>query len=215
MNNFLIFLLPTLFAITVHEASHAYAAKWLGDKTAFRQGRCTINPLPHIDPIGTILVPSIALLLGGILFGWAKPVPVEAANLRYPKKSMFWVALAGPASNFFMALSWALCAIVFLSIPIKIETFIDPSGHSFLFQMAMAGIKVNIALMILNLFPLPPLDGAKMVERFLKGQAKHFYNKIEPYGMFILIFLMFTGILHLIWFAPLSKLFSWIPNLVF
>lgn len=207
-NKILTFAIPTLFAITVHEAAHGYAAKLMGDNTAWRLGRCTLNPIPHVDKIGTIVVPALAFLLGGILFGWAKPVPIDPSKMRYPRKSPFWVAIAGPLSNFIMALLWGF--IAYLS---KDKEILEQTNFSLIYQMAVAGIQVNLALMIFNLLPLPPLDGSRMVERFLKGKSRAFWHQIERYGLFIVLPLMFTGILQLLWFSPWMHVFAWIPNL--
>lgn len=200
-----IYAIPTIFAITAHEAAHGYAAKLLGDRTAERQGRLTLNPVPHIDPIGTIAVPAVLLMLGGPLFGWAKPVPIDPSKMRYPRKSPMWVALAGPASNFVMALLWALVALGARHMSAQAEAV------NFLGAVGLAGIKINMMLMIFNLFPLPPLDGGHVVDRFLTGKPKEVWAKITPYGFFILIALSFTTLLHTMWFAPLMKFFSWIP----
>lgn len=143
------YALPILFAITVHEAAHGYAAKFFGDLTAERMGRITLNPFKHIDPIGTILLPALSIILGGVLFGWAKPVPVNFGQLRRPKQDMLWVALAGPASNFAMAIVWGL-------VLARIALFPE-SAQAFLAQMSLAGVQINLVLLVLNLFPLPPL----------------------------------------------------------
>ena len=193
------YALPILFAITVHEAAHGYAAKYFGDLTAERLGRITLNPLKHIDPIGTILLPALSVLLGGILFGWAKPVPVNFANLRRPKQDMLWVALAGPASNFFMALCWGLL----LS---KVEVF-PLSSQAYLSPMSVAGIQINLVLLVLNLFPLPPLDGGRIAVSLLPMQAAIKFARIERYGMIILIALLFSGILGVI-LSPVLRFFQ-------
>jgi Zn-dependent protease len=170
-----IYAIPIIFAITVHEASHGYVAKYFGDMTAQNEGRITLNPLKHIDPFGTILLPALTIMLGGILFGWAKPVPVNFAQLRNPKKDMLWVAAAGPASNLVMAVLWA---------------FVMP-----LILMAKAGITINVVLMILNLLPLPPLDGGRIAVSLLPGRLAYSFSKLESYGFVILIVLLFTGVL--------------------
>lgn len=201
-----IYAIPTLFAITAHEAAHGYVAKLLGDKTAYRAGRVTLNPIPHIDPIGTILVPLIALAVGGILFGWAKPVPVNTGNLRYPRKSFVWVALAGPASNMSMAIFWALVALA------GNMGFGGASVSPGMTAMGMAGISVNMMLMIFNLLPLPPLDGSRVVARFLKGKALMAWERLEQYGIFILLGIMLLApFLMPFWFGPWMSIFSWIP----
>jgi Zn-dependent protease len=182
-----IYALPVIFAITVHEAAHGFAARYFGDMTAEREGRITLNPLKHIDPIGTILLPALTLLIGGILFGWAKPVPVNFSRLRHPKRDMLWVAAAGPASNFVMALFWAL--IIKLS-------FVYPSVYSEpMALMGQAGVMINVVLMVLNLLPLPPLDGGRITVSLLPNHLAYKYAQIERYGFIILIVLLATGIL--------------------
>ncbi|PHV11148.1 site-2 protease family protein [Chitinimonas sp. BJB300] len=183
-----IYALPVLFAITVHEAAHGYAAKRLGDRTAEMMGRLSLNPLRHIDPIGTLLVPALALMLGGFLFGWAKPVPVDYRNLKNPKSDMLWVAAAGPASNFLMGLSW----VFVLKLPSALAGSIYQEP---LFYMAQAGVQINVALLVLNLLPLPPLDGGRILVSLLPNREANFVAKIEPYGIFILLGLMATGVL--------------------
>ena len=189
-----VFALPVLFAITLHEASHGYVARHFGDMTAAAAGRITVNPLKHIDPVGTILVPLVILvaskLLGGgaLLFGWAKPVPVNFANLRRPKQDMLWVAAAGPGVNLLMAIGWAL--VIQLG---------DALGNGFasapLVLMGAAGVFINVILMSLNLLPLPPLDGGRIAVSLLPVRQAIRFSKIEPYGLFILLGLLFTGIL--------------------
>lgn len=177
--------IPVLFAITLHEAAHGYVARYFGDMTAYQQGRISLNPLRHIDPLGTILLPLMTLWMGGILFGWAKPVPVNFAGLRNPKKDMLWVALAGPASNLFMALCWALLAKIALSYP-------ESYYASPMLEMAKIGVNINVVLMVLNLLPLPPLDGGRIAISMLPHQQAWKLSRVEPYGMFILIFLAFV-----------------------
>lgn len=177
--------IPVLFAITLHEAAHGYVARYFGDMTAYQQGRISLNPTRHIDPFGTILLPILTMWMGGILFGWAKPVPVNFAALRNPKKDMLWVALAGPASNFFMALCWALIAKIGVVLP---ENYYTES----MLGMAKIGININVVLMVLNLLPLPPLDGGRIAVSMLPHRQAYQLAKVEPYGMFILIFLAVT-----------------------
>ena len=174
--------IPVLFAITLHEAAHGYVARHFGDMTAYQQGRISLNPIRHIDPMGTILLPLLTLWMGGILFGWAKPVPVNFAALRNPKKDMLWVALAGPASNLFMALGWALIAKIALAFP---ENYYAVP----MVEMAKIGININVVLMVLNLLPLPPLDGGRIAISMLPHRQAYKLAQIEPYGMFILIFM--------------------------
>lgn len=198
-----VWAIPVIFAITLHEAAHGYIAKYFGDKTAWMLGRVTLNPLKHIDPIGTILVPlSILLmskLLGGgfILFGWAKPVPVNFGALRHPKRNMLWVALAGPAANLIMAVFWAL--IIKLGISLG-DNYTQPMA-----LMGAAGIFINAILMALNLLPLPPLDGGRVALSLLPNRYAYRYAQIEPYGFYILLALMFIGWLGLI-LSPLLAL---------
>jgi Zn-dependent protease len=180
--------IPILFAITLHEAAHGYVARYFGDMTAYQQGRISLNPIRHIDPIGTVALPLLTLVMGGMLFGWAKPVPVNFSALRNPKKDMLWVALAGPASNLFMALAWAL----FYKL-----AWLNPESYFAepLLEMAQVGIKINAVLLVLNLLPLPPLDGGRVAVSLLPHRQAFQMAKIEPYGMFILIFLAFTPVL--------------------
>ncbi len=188
-------VLPVLLAITVHETAHGWVASRLGDKTAKMLGRLTLNPFKHIDPIGTILVPGIMLLLpGGFVFGWAKPVPVDWRNLHHPKRDMGWVAIAGPASNFLMATGWAL-AVRFAHTLGPESWFALP-----LLFMGVAGMFINTILMVLNLLPLPPLDGGRVMTGLLPVHAAIRFARIEPYGMWILIALLMTGMLGwLLW----------------
>ena len=190
--------IPVLFAITLHEAAHGYVARHFGDMTAWQQGRISLNPLRHIDPVGTILFPLLTLWLGGILFGWAKPVPVNFAALRRPKQDMLWVAIAGPASNLVMALGWALLYKMVWLFPDSY--FAEP-----LLGMAGIGIQINIILMVLNLLPLPPLDGGRVAVSLLPHRQAYQLAKIEPYGIFILIFLLVTNLLGLI-LLPLVRM---------
>ncbi|HWL29944.1 MAG TPA: site-2 protease family protein [Burkholderiaceae bacterium] len=191
-----VYALPVLFGITLHEAAHGYVARMFGDPTAWQAGRISLNPIRHIDLVGTIIVPLVLLFStkllggGGLLFGWAKPVPVDWGRLRRPKRDMLWVALAGPASNMVMAILWAI------SLRILADT--GGSQDDFWVQMAIAGIQVNLILMALNLIPLPPLDGGRIVFSLLPDRAAWQYSRIEPYGLLILIILMLTGVLWVI-----------------
>lgn len=182
-----VYALPVIFAITVHEAAHGYAARFFGDMTADRAGRISLNPLKHIDPIGTILLPALTLMIGGILFGWAKPVPVDFSRLRNPKRDMLWVAAAGPASNLLMALFWAFVINVSSHAP---ANYSEPMA-----LMGQAGVMINVVLMVLNLLPLPPLDGGRIAVSLLPNHLAYKFAQIERYGFIILIVLLATGIL--------------------
>ncbi len=189
-----VWIIPVIFAITLHEAAHGYVARYFGDKSAWMLGRVTLNPLKHIDPVGTILVPLTILLLakvlggGFMLFGWAKPVPVNFSALRNPKKDMLWVALAGPGANLFMAICWAL--IIHLGVLMG-DAYSQP-----LVLMGTAGVFINAILMALNLFPLPPLDGGRIMVSLLPDHMAWKFASLEPYGFYILIALIATGILN-------------------
>ena len=185
-----IYALPVIFAITVHEAAHGYAARHFGDMTAAAEGRISLNPLRHIDPIGTLLIPGITLLVGGILFGWAKPVPVNFGRLRHPKRDMFWVAAAGPGANLVMVLLWAMA--------IRLSLLLPPFIGLPLALMGAAGIMMNTVLMVLNLLPLPPLDGGRIAVSLLPLSLARRYARIEPYGFIILLVLMMTHVLNAI-----------------
>lgn len=201
-----IYALPVIFAITVHEASHGYAARYFGDMTAYQEGRITLNPLKHIDPFGTIILPALTIMLGGILFGWAKPVPVNFSQLRHPKQDMLWVAAAGPASNLVMAVLWALVIKFSASAP---EAFMEP-----LALMGAAGVGINVVLMVLNLLPLPPLDGGRIAVSLLPMNLARPFSQIERYGFIILIVLLFTGILSKILNPFIAIFFSLIKSLI-
>ncbi len=183
---------PIILAITVHEASHGYAAKYFGDLTAERMGRISLNPFRHIDLVGTILLPALTLILGGILFGWAKPVPVNFNNLRNPKKDMLWVAAAGPASNLVMAIAWGIL-LGFVKRGIDAGAFTS-AAYMFI-DMAYVGITINIVLMVLNLLPMPPLDGGRIAVSLLPNHLGMQLSRLEQYGFIILIALMFMGVL--------------------
>ncbi|MCK0512826.1 site-2 protease family protein [Aromatoleum buckelii] len=194
-----IWALPVLLAITLHEAAHGYVARHFGDPTAHLAGRITLNPFKHIDPVGTILVPGAILTLsslfggGGVLFGWAKPVPVDFSRLRQPKADMLWVAAAGPFVNFMMAIGWAVLFKIAVSTPHSLYTI--P-----MMKMADAGMQINAVLMLLNLLPIPPLDGGRIAVSLLPHRLAWKYSRIEPYGFPILLVLLFTGVLgQLLW----------------
>ena len=193
----LIYALPVLFAITIHEAAHGYVARYLGDNTAYMMGRVTLNPLKHIDPIGTILMPLMLYFAtsGTFLFGYAKPVPVNFGALRHPKRDMVWVALAGPASNFVQALLWGILLIGLAASGVQEEFFV---------RMAQAGILVNLVMWAFNLFPLPPLDGGRVLAGLLpRGGAQQLLARIEPFGFFIVMGLVLAGIVSKYWLSPL------------
>jgi len=179
-----VYAIPVLFAITVHEAAHGYVARMFGDNTAYVLGRVTLNPVKHIDPLGTIVIPIGMVLLTGFMFGWAKPVPVDWGSLRKPKRDMIWVAAAGPSANLAMAILWALFFRLLLGLGIQEPYFL---------RVAEAGIGVNLIFMALNLLPIPPLDGGRIVSGLLPTRMSIAYSRIEPYGLFILLALMFTG----------------------
>lgn len=192
----LIYALPVLFAITVHEAAHGYVARYLGDNTAYAAGRVTLNPFNHIDPMGTILMPLLLYFAtsGAFLFGYAKPVPVNFAALRHPKRDMVWVALAGPASNFIQAILWAVAF-----------TVLAGSGVSerFFMEMCKAGVLVNLVMWAFNLFPLPPLDGGRVLVGLLPFRAALAVSRIEPWGFFIVLALVVAGVVGTYWLRPL------------
>ena len=188
---------PLILAITLHEAAHGYAAKYFGDYTAYSLGRVTLNPLKHVDPIGTFLIPLVLKLSGSpFLFGYAKPVPVNFSALKHPKRDMIWVALAGPASNFVQAFIWT---ILFSLLNISFN-------HPFLLDMAKAGIYWNIVLAVFNLFPIPPLDGGSILVGLLPYRQARFLVQLEPFGFFIVIGLSIVGILGDLWLGPLISL---------
>ncbi|MDA8444746.1 site-2 protease family protein [Paracidovorax valerianellae] len=195
----LIYALPVLFAITVHEAAHGYAARHFGDQTAFMMGRITLNPLKHIDPVGTILMPLLLYFAtsGAFLFGYAKPVPVNFGNLRNPKRDMIWVALAGPASNFFQAILWAVFLIALVGFGVQ---------ERFFMEMARAGMLVNLVMWAFNLFPLPPLDGGRILVGLLPWKQAQMVSRIEPYGFFIVLALVVAGVVGAVWLRPLMSL---------
>ncbi len=185
-----LYAIPAIFAITLHEAAHGYAARYFGDPTAYQAGRISLNPIRHIDPIGTLLIPAVVLFASGgkFAFGWAKPVPVNFGMLRNPKRDMLWVAAAGPGANLFMAVLWALLFKFTAVMPVNY--FSEPA-----LRMAEGGIIINLVLMVLNLFPLPPLDGGRIAVSLLPHRLAYQFSRIEPYGMIILMVLLFTGVL--------------------
>jgi Zn-dependent protease len=192
----LIYALPVIFAITLHEAAHAFAAQRLGDPTAAMLGRVTLNPLVHIDPIGTILMPLLLYFStgGSFLFGYAKPVPVRFDRLRHPKRDMVWVALAGPAANLLQALLWGVLLYALAGAGITERFFI---------QMCKAGMLTNVVMFAFNLFPLPPLDGGRILVGLLPWRQAILVSKVEPWGFFIVMALVITGVVNSLWMQPL------------
>ena len=195
-----IWALPVLFAITVHEAAHGYVAKRLGDTTAYMLGRVTLNPIKHIDPVGTVILPILLVIFAPFVFGWAKPVPVNWDNLNRPKRDMAFVALAGPAANLLMALGWAIMAkIAFALAPYS------PWVSQPLLMMCEAGIFINIIFMLLNLIPIPPLDGGRILVSLAPNPISSWLMRVEPFGILLLLTLLLTGVLgYIIW--PLAGL---------
>jgi Zn-dependent protease len=194
-----LYALPVLLAITLHEAAHGYAAKYFGDNTAYVMGRVTLNPLPHIDLVGTILMPLLLYFTtsGAFLFGYAKPVPVRFGKLRNPKRDMIWVALAGPASNFVQALVWGALLIVYRGTGVS---------EPFLVEMAQGGVLVNIVMFVFNLFPLPPLDGGRILVGLLPYRQAVMVSRIEPWGFFSVMALVVAGVVSSLWMRPLMNL---------
>jgi len=196
VQTFAVYALPILFAITLHEAAHAYAAKYFGDLTAYSQGRMSLNPVKHIDPVGTLLIPIVLFFVGSpFLFGYAKPVPVEFGNLRNPKKQMAWVALAGPAANLVMALMWMGLAVFLTAFG---------SHEEFFLRMAQAGILTNLVIFAFNLFPIPPLDGGRIMTSLLPHKYAYKFAQLEPYGFFIVLALAFLKVLNY-WMVPVMS----------
>jgi Zn-dependent protease len=205
----IIWAIPVIFAITAHEVAHGWVALKFGDRTAQMMGRLTLNPMKHIDPIGTILIPAVLLMAGGFMFGWAKPVPVTFQNLRNPKSDMAWVALAGPASNLVMAVIWALVT--------KSGAMLYQSGIAMgepMLYMGVAGVMINVMLMTLNLLPLPPLDGGRILVSLLPGPLSWQVSRIEPYGFFILVGLIYFGILSMILWPLIGAFINLLAALV-
>ena len=194
----LIYALPVVFAITLHEAAHGYVAHKLGDNTAWMLGRVTLNPVPHIDPLGTILVPALLYLASGgsFLFGYARPVPVRFGNLNHPKRDMIWVALAGPLINFVQALAWLLAFYLMKHAGVT---------EAYFLKMSLAGVVVNVSMFVFNLFPLPPLDGGRVLVGILPWRGAVWLSKVEPYGMYIVLALVAFNKLDDIWMTPLMK----------
>jgi len=193
-----VYAIPVIFAITLHEAAHGYAAKYFGDNTAYMMGRVTLNPFPHIHLVGTILLPLLLYFStnGALLFGFAKPVPVDFGNLRHPKRDMVWVALAGPASNLVQAIVWALLFVVYTDFGVS---------EKFFLAMCKAGVLSNVVMFAFNLFPLPPLDGGRIVVGLLPWKQAYQFSRIEPYGFYIVMALVITGVVNHLWLDPVMN----------
>lgn len=214
MNNFsdliqtiVLYALPVLFAITVHEAAHGYAARHFGDNTAWMMGRVTLNPVKHVDPMGTILIPLLLYLVtsGAFVFGYAKPVPVNFGRLRDPKRDMVWVALAGPAVNLLQALIWGVIFYLLLGAGVT---------EPFFLKMCKGGILVNVVMFVFNLFPLPPLDGGRILVGLLPYRQAAAVSRIEPWGFFIVMALVVAGVVSTYWLQPLMSLTYGLLNIV-
>ena len=196
IRNIAVYALPVLFAITLHEAAHAYVARYFGDNTAYAAGRMTLNPLVHIDIFGTIVIPIALYLTTGFVFGYAKPVPVEFGNLRNPKRDMAWVALAGPGANFIMALMWLVFAVLLVAFGVS---------EQFPHMVAQAGVLANLLMFAFNLLPIPPLDGGRVLTSMLPNTLAYKFARIEPYGFFIVLALIFFNLLAF-WVMPVMTL---------
>ena len=203
----LIYALPVIFAITLHEAAHGYVANKLGDNTALMLGRVTLNPWPHIDPLGTLLMPAVLYVAtgGNFLFGYARPVPVRFGNLNHPKRDMIWVALAGPGINFVQALAWLLAFYLMKNLGVT---------ETYFLKMSLAGVVVNTSMFVFNLFPLPPLDGGRVLVGLLPWRAAVGLSKIEPYGMYIVLALVAFNLINDYWMAPLMKWTVFVLSLI-
>jgi Zn-dependent protease len=195
----LIYAIPVLFAITVHEAAHGYVARHYGDNTAYALGRVTLNPIKHIDPMGTILMPLMLYFAtsGAFLFGYAKPVPVQFGNLRNPKRDMVWVALAGPGANLIQAVIWGVLLYALVGTGLTEPFFV---------KMCQGGMLVNVVMFAFNLFPLPPLDGGRILVGLLPYKQAELVSRIEPYGFFIVMGLVLAGIVSKLWLQPVMAL---------
>ena len=202
-----IWALPVLFSITVHEAAHGYVARHFGDNTAYMLGRITLNPIKHIDPIGTILMPLLLLFTtsGAFLFGYAKPVPVRFGNLRNPKRDMIWVALAGPAANLAQAFLWGILLLLLHAMDVSEPYFL---------AVCKAGITVNVVMFVFNLFPLPPLDGGRILVGLLPYRQAELVSRIEPWGFFIVMALVVSGVVSNLWMQPLMSVTYALLNLL-
>jgi Zn-dependent protease len=196
IRNIAVYALPVLFAITLHEAAHAYVARYFGDNTAYAAGRMTLNPLVHIDIVGTIVIPIALYLTTGFVFGYAKPVPIDFGRLRNPKRDMAWVALAGPGANFVMALMWLILAVLLVAFNVNEE---------FPHKVAQAGLFTNLLMFAFNLLPIPPLDGGRVLTSVLPNRLAYKFARIEPYGFFIVLALIFMNLLAF-WVMPVMTL---------
>ncbi len=194
-----LYAIPVLFAITVHEAAHGYAARHFGDNTAAMLGRITLNPVKHIDPVGTIAMPLLLYFAtaGTFLFGYAKPVPVRFGNLRNPKRDMIWVALAGPGANLVQAILWTVLGYLLVAAGVE---------ERFFLQMCRAGLMVNLVMFAFNLFPLPPLDGGRILVGLLPWRQAELVSRVEPWGFFIVMALVITGVVGNLWLRPLMSI---------
>ena len=209
LEKIIVWAIPVVFAITVHEVAHGWVANYLGDPTAKSQGRLTLNPLKHIDPIGTVALPLILVYLGGFIFGWAKPVPVTWQNLGSPRRDMAIVAAAGPIANLIMMILWAVLAKVLLTIDQTPGPMLQ-----FVLVMCSIGIIINIILMVLNLLPLLPLDGGRVVTSLLPPHLAMLYSRLEPFGLVIILVLLVTGILANIMMPMVSGIETLIYQLI-
>ena len=203
----LIYALPVLFAITVHEAAHGYAARHFGDNTAYEMGRITLNPIKHIDPVGTILMPLMLYFAtsGAFLFGYAKPVPVRFGQLRNPKRDMIWVALAGPGANLVQAFLWGAALMLLQGMGVT---------ETFFLKMCQGGVLVNVVMFVFNLFPLPPLDGGRILVGLLPYRQAELVSRVEPWGFFIVMALVVAGVISSLWMRPLMGLTFGLLNLL-
>ncbi len=197
-----LYALPVLFAITVHEAAHGYAARHFGDNTAWKMGRVTLNPMKHIDPVGTIVMPLVLYFVtsGAFLFGYAKPVPVRFGNLHNPKRDMIWVALAGPGANLAMAVMWGVGLYLFQAVGVT---------EPFFLKMCNGGVLVNVVMFAFNMFPLPPLDGGRILVGLLPYRQAEMVSRVEPWGFFIVMALVVMNVISTLWMQPVMALTYW------
>ena len=207
LTTFSIAAIPVIFAITLHEVAHGWVAKSFGDRTAEMQGRLSLNPIRHIDPVGTILVPALLLAIGGFMFGWAKPVPVDPRNLRDPRPNMAVVSFAGPAANFAMALAWGFVMVIAQDINLG-------AASEWLILMGAYGITFNIAIGLLNLIPIPPLDGGQLLQNLLPvGPLTELLDRIRPFGFLIVLIMIPTGVLSFLLAGPMNFLVSLVKSI--